>query len=400
MNKLLVVEDEVITSDLLRRYFEIVGYEVINALNGADAIRMAVEEQPRVVILDIMLPDTDGYEVCKQLRANAKTKHIPIIFLTQKDERRSRLDGLELGADDYITKPFDVEELRLRVHNILDRTGGTPLVDPRTSLPNMALIKERLPRLVDDPDTVFLDARIEQYEAFSKQYGPVAANQVVRSTAKLIGDLLNEIDPTRSFIGHPQDDHFLLGVPKDQVERVEKELPERFSKRIVSFYDYPDQQRGEMKVDEKLVPFMSCRLERVEASKLQEIIEPAAPAAEKKPAAVVAEPEPADPAIPESERREEAPAVPEPAPVDTPAAASDSSKDEAPAAPGEEEKKEPPKPVILLPESRVEAAAEGESAGQPNGGKEIPEKKEDEVEAAKEVSQPDSPSDPEESSAA
>jgi DNA-binding response OmpR family regulator len=380
MNKLLVVEDEVITSDLLRRYFEIVGYEVINALNGADAIRMAVEEQPRVVILDIMLPDTDGYEVCKQLRANAKTKHIPIIFLTQKDERRSRLDGLELGADDYITKPFDVEELRLRVHNILDRTGGTPLVDPRTSLPNMALIKERLPKLVDDPDTVFMDARIEQYEAFSKQYGPVAANQVIRSMAKLIGDLLNEIDPTRSFIGHPQDDHFLLGVPRAQVERVEKELPERFAQRIISFYDYPDQQRGEMMIDEKLVPFMSCRLERVEAGKLQELIEPTAPAAEKKPIEAVAEPEPA---------------APEPAPVDTLAAS------------GEEEKKETSTPLILLMESKVEAAAEDKTAeGKPNGGREIPEEKEDEpvdrpeVEAAKEIPQPDSPSDPEESSAA
>ncbi len=392
MNKLLVVEDEVITSDLLRRYFEIVGYEVINALNGADAIKMAVEEQPRVVILDIMLPDTDGYEVCKQLRANEKTRHIPIIFLTQKDERRSRLDGLELGADDYITKPFDVEELRLRVHNILDRTGGTPLVDPRTSLPNMALIKERLPRLIDDPEAVFLDAQIEQYEAFGKQYGPVAANQVIRSTAKLIGDLLNEIDPARSFIGHPQDDHFLLGVPKDRVERVEKELPERFARRIVSFYDYPDQQRGEMKIGEKLVPFMSCVLVQVKAEKLQELVEPKGePEAEKEPAEA--------PPAPVSESKEESPAAPEPEP------------DEPPEASEKEEKKEPDKPLILLPpESKGGAAAEDKAAdAQSNGGKEAPDVKDEptpepvdkpEVEAAEEAPQPDSPSGPEESSAA
>ncbi|MBN1120247.1 MAG: response regulator [Anaerolineae bacterium] len=397
MNKLLVVEDEVITSDLLRRYFEIVGYEVINALNGADAIRMAVAEQPRVVILDIMLPDTDGYEVCKQLRANEKTRHIPIIFLTQKDERRSRLDGLELGADDYITKPFDVEELRLRVHNILDRTGGTPLVDPRTSLPNMALIKERLPRLIDDPEAVFMDAQIEQYEAFSKQYGPVAANQVIRSTAKLIGDLLNEIDPTRSFIGHPQDDHFLLGVPKEQVERLEKELPERFARRIVSFYDYPDQQRGEMKVGEKLVPFMSCVLVQVKAEKLKELIElRGEPEAKKEPAETAPEPE----AVEESlESKEESPVAPEPEPEETPAVSE------------KEEKKESDQPLILLPPvSKGEAAAEEKSAdAQPNGGKEASDMSDEstseavdkpEVEAAKEAPQPDSSSGPEESSAA
>ena len=76
MNKLLVVEDEAITSDLLRRYFEIVGYEVIRALNGSDALKLAVQHQPAVVILDIMLPDMDGYEVCKKLRADEKTDHV------------------------------------------------------------------------------------------------------------------------------------------------------------------------------------------------------------------------------------------------------------------------------------------------------------------------------------
>src|SRR5688572_24569164 len=116
MNKILVVEDEVITSDLLRRYFEMVGYEVVSALTGANAIKMADEVEPEVIILDIMLPDMDGYEICRQLRSEERTRRIPIIFLTQKDERRDRLDGLGLGADDYITKPFDVEELRLRVH--------------------------------------------------------------------------------------------------------------------------------------------------------------------------------------------------------------------------------------------------------------------------------------------
>jgi DNA-binding response OmpR family regulator len=272
MNKLLVVEDEIFTSDLLRRYFEIVGYEVVSALTGGDGFRMAVEQQPRVIILDIMLPDMDGYEVCRKLRGDTHTKNIPIIFLTQKDERHSRLDGLELGADDYITKPFDVEELRLRVHNILDRSGGTPLVDARTSLPNMALIKERLPRLIQDPNSVFLDVEVQHFRAFEKQYGPVAANQVVRTTARVIGDLLHEIDPARSFIGHPRDDHFLLAVPRETIRRVEQELPERFSKQIVRFYDYPDQQRGKMKVGEELVPFMAIRLMRIRADALRALV--------------------------------------------------------------------------------------------------------------------------------
>ncbi len=269
MNKLLVVEDEAITSDLLRRYFEIVGYEVLSALNGTDGIKMAEEHAPRVIILDIMLPDMDGYAVCRKLRGNPRTDKIPIIFLTQKDDRRDRLSGLELGADDYITKPFDVEELRLRVHNIIDRIGGTPLVDPRTSLPNMALIKERLPKLLDDPESIFLDVQLEQLEAFGKRYGPVAANQAIRSAARVIGDLLHEVDPTHSFIGHPRDDHFLLVTSKQSVSRVENELPERFGKNVKRFYDYPDQERGKMKVGDTLLPFMSFKVVRVSADALR-----------------------------------------------------------------------------------------------------------------------------------
>ena len=132
MNKILVVEDEVNTSDLLRRYFEIVGYDVINAHTGKEAINMAQRHKPEVIILDIMLPDMDGYEVCKRLRTDSKTDRIPIVFLTVKDERGDRLEGLRLGADDYLSKPFDVEELRLRVHNIIANTGGTTLVEDRT----------------------------------------------------------------------------------------------------------------------------------------------------------------------------------------------------------------------------------------------------------------------------
>jgi CheY-like chemotaxis protein len=265
MHKLLVIEDEEITSDMLRRYFEIVGYEVVNATTGAEAVKMTREHRPDVILLDIMLPDMDGYEICRRLRSDERTERIPIIFLTRKGERRDRLEGLSLGVDDYITKPFDMEELRLRVHNIIDRIQGHAMVDARTGLPKEALIKERLPRLLDDPKSAYLDVSIEHFEPFGRQYGPVAANQVVRSTAKIIADLLHEIDPVNSFIGHPGDNRFLVAVPGEGIERVEQELPDRFKKRLDKFYDYGDMSRGKMKIKDKLVPLMALKLERVGA---------------------------------------------------------------------------------------------------------------------------------------
>lgn len=267
MNKLLVVEDEIITSEMLKRYFEIVGYEVLNATTGADAVRQAVERQPIVIILDINLPDIDGYEVCRRLRADQATRHIPIIFLTHKDDRRDRLAGLELGADDFLTKPFDVEELRLRVHNIIGRSGGTQLVDSRTSLPNTALIQERLPGLLADPNSAFVEAAIEGFDAFGKKYGPVASNQVIRSTAKIIADLLHEIDPVRAFIGHPSDNHFLIGITRQGVGRVEKELPGRFLKLVTKFYDKTDLESTGGK------GIMSLRLGQIDADEMKRRIE-------------------------------------------------------------------------------------------------------------------------------
>ncbi len=275
MNSLLVVEDEVLTAEMLTRYFEKAGYEVLTAQTGADAVRKAVYYQPQVVILDIMLPDTDGYTVCKKLRGDARTSSIPVIFLTQKDSRSDRIDGLELGADDYLTKPFDVEELRLRVQMILNRlgeTGSKPLVDPATSLPNVELMTERLPELLDERETVFVDVQIRHHAEYTAKYGAAAADQVVKTTAKLIGDLLQQVDPDRSLLGHPRVDHFLIGLPWRALERLQTQLPSRFDELVARFYDYPDQQRGRMWHEAGDVPFMSLAIMRVKAGALRVLV--------------------------------------------------------------------------------------------------------------------------------
>ncbi|HID62834.1 MAG TPA: response regulator transcription factor, partial [Anaerolineae bacterium] len=116
-NKILIVEDDLDTSDMLRVYFEAQGYEVLTAAWGGDALEICQKTLPDLIIQDIRLPDIDGYEICRRLRDNLRTSQIPFIFLTEKRERDDKIAGLKLGAVDYITKPFDVQELRLRVRN-------------------------------------------------------------------------------------------------------------------------------------------------------------------------------------------------------------------------------------------------------------------------------------------
>ena len=124
--KILVVDDEKNICDLLRMYLEKEGYSVVMAHNGVDAVSMFNSENPDLVLLDIMLPQLDGWQVCREIR---KTSEKPIIMLTAKDEVFDKVLGLELGADDYVTKPFDTKEIVARIKAVLRRTSAVKEAD-------------------------------------------------------------------------------------------------------------------------------------------------------------------------------------------------------------------------------------------------------------------------------
>ena len=117
--KALIVEDDKNIAELLRLYLEKDGYEVLIATDGGAGARMALEENPTFVLLDIMLPVLDGWQVCRKIRESSK---VPIIMLTAKGETFDKINGLEMGADDYVVKPFEVKELLARIHAVLRRT--------------------------------------------------------------------------------------------------------------------------------------------------------------------------------------------------------------------------------------------------------------------------------------
>ena len=122
--KILVVEDEPAMVAGLRDNFEFEGYEVITAQDGIEGLERALEESPDLVVLDVMMPRMSGLEVCKQLRA--KRASLPIIMLTARGQEIDKVVGLELGADDYVTKPFSIRELLARVKSVLRRTAVLP----------------------------------------------------------------------------------------------------------------------------------------------------------------------------------------------------------------------------------------------------------------------------------
>jgi DNA-binding response OmpR family regulator len=284
--RIMIVEDDPGTSNMLRIYFQQQGYEVAVAQRGEDALDIICRQRLcHSIVLDIMLPDMDGYDVCRWLRGNLLTAHIPIIFLTQRDERDDKIHGLQLGADAYITKPFDLEELKLRVQNVHRRAD----LDPATGLPCSRLVEDQLAYLFFRPlDWALLYIGINGLEPFSAVYGPVARKEVLRFTAMELVQAVNANVTTSDFIGQLGDDDFIIITSKGLLEPLAKDLNRRFDAGLGSHYDWETRVRGYLIVrddagNETKVDMMSLSIGVVTAddgpfADVREIMEAAAQA--------------------------------------------------------------------------------------------------------------------------
>ncbi len=286
--RLLVVEDDIDIGNMLKIYFSGMDFDVDVAVRGSDALERTKQVLPHLIVLDIMLPDIDGYEVCRTLRTNMRTSHIPVIFLTQKDERSDKLQGLELGADDYITKPFDIEELKLRVQGAIRRSERESLTDPRSGLPAGRLIEDQLRRIIRQKGWAYLDTQINSFNSFKDVYGFVAGDDVLRFTAMLIGEVVDELGTTSDFIGHAGGENFVIITAEGKADAIKARLKERFKEEVQTHYNFMDRQQGFMQApasdgSTNKVPFMTMAVGAVSPSQqsfadIREITELAAEA--------------------------------------------------------------------------------------------------------------------------
>jgi DNA-binding response OmpR family regulator len=286
--RLLVVEDDVDIANMLKIYFSGMGFDVDVAHRGSDALEKTKHALPQLIVLDIMLPDIDGYEVCRNLRTSMRTSHIPVIFLTQKDERSDRLQGLELGADDYITKPFDIEELKLRVQGAIRRSERESLTDPRSGLPAGRLIEDQLRRIIREKGWALLDMRVNYLEPFKDVYGFVAGDDVLRFTAMLITEVLDELGTKEDFVGHAGSDNFIAITSNESAPAIKQRVKDRFAAEVQTHYNFMDRLQGYMPAPKgngvvEKTPFMTMSVgivspERQSFADIREITELAADA--------------------------------------------------------------------------------------------------------------------------
>jgi CheY-like chemotaxis protein len=218
--QILIIEDNPDIAHLLRLYFENKGYQINLAGTGEAALKEAAHLIPHLIILDIILPDIDGYEICRRLRTQPRTSHVPIIFLTQKDEQSDKLQGLQLGADDYITKPFDLEELGWRVQNAISRSEREQYTAGLTGLPAGRMIEKQLESLSPNTQWGVMDIRIEGLADYEEIAGIGRANHIIRETGKILVEVLEKHGRPGDFIGHASKGNFILITHSSQTGKL------------------------------------------------------------------------------------------------------------------------------------------------------------------------------------
>lgn len=256
--QILIVEDEPNTAEMLASYFQIQGYDVKVCGWGKEALEFVRHTLPDLVILDIRLPDIDGYEVCRQLRSHRRTAKVPILFLTEKRERIDRLAGLELGAVDYVTKPFDIQELRLRVRNVLRRAQMQSVMHPVTELPFASLVEDQLNHLLGKKGWVMTALALDGLEAFADAYGFVARDDVLRAVALIIRNVGEEEGGKETFVGQLDDVTFIAVTEPEAAGRIRERLMTRLREAVALFYPREDWEA--MQKRKASIPRLSIRM--------------------------------------------------------------------------------------------------------------------------------------------
>jgi len=240
--RILIVEDDPDVAEMLTTFFRAYNYHVFHAAWGEEGLKIAREELLSLIMLDIRLPDINGYDVCRQLRSQRRTQDVPILFLTEKRDRVDKLTGLELGVVDYITKPFDIQELQLRVRNAIQRASQQNLINPITELPDVHLTDEKLAALLTDGRAwAALVLEIHGLEKLREMYGFVAADDMLRAITMIARSSMREHGNDSDFLGHLAPEQLTILTTADKVAAIRQRAELRIRYSLETFYRSKDE---------------------------------------------------------------------------------------------------------------------------------------------------------------
>ncbi|MDP9224260.1 MAG: response regulator [Actinomycetota bacterium] len=228
------------------------GFEVATASDGEEALAAVYEVMPDLMLLDVMMPKMDGFEVCQRLRNDPNTKGISVIMLTARSLPADKVVGLTAGADDYMIKPFDPAELIARVRSTMRRTKELRDVNPLTQLPGNVQIQEQVARRVDShAQFAVMYADLDNFKAYNDHYGFLRGDEAIKLLGRTIVQSVAHHRDGESFVGHLGGDDFIILITPELAETVSQEICDSWDRQSPELYDPPDLEKGFLEVEDR-----------------------------------------------------------------------------------------------------------------------------------------------------
>lgn len=246
--KILVIEDEPPLRTILQMTLQSAkgaSYVVRTAQDGLSGLAEVQRDPPDLILLDVMMPGMDGFEVCRRLKENPLTSRIPVILLTAKTAEKDRIHGLEVYADDYVTKPWQQDELLFRVRNQLRTRRAQLQSNPLTGLPGNVLIDAELSRRIAAGEKfAFLMIDLDRFKSYNDYYGYARGDSVIRFVASILHGELARRGAPGDFVGHIGGDDFVIITTPHRARPIAESIKEQFDAHVGAMYDEADRRRG------------------------------------------------------------------------------------------------------------------------------------------------------------
>lgn len=243
--RILLVDDQ---PEVLKAHAQLLqndGHQVTLAADGETALRLAERDLPDVIILDVDMPGMDGYEVVRRLRQLRRTALVPVLFLSGHGEAPRKVKGLELGADDFMTKPVEYSELKARIGAAIARAQRSLGANPLTGLPgNTAIELEVSRRIKEQAPFALAYVDIDYFKAYNDTYGFAKGDEVIRFLGRLLLEAVSHNGLPEDFVGHIGGDDFVLVTSLETLEPVVGSILREFDNTAPSFYNESDRKQG------------------------------------------------------------------------------------------------------------------------------------------------------------
>ncbi len=244
-DRVLVVEDDRATAAMVRSVLERGGFEVSVVADGLEAVEWAVRERPDAIVLDVSLPGIDGFEVLSRIRRDHRTALTVVLLLTGRDDRGDRSHGWHLDADDFVSKPFDPEDLVARLTGRVRRVREA-LSASWAQLPGGAMVERHVRSLMaEGRGFALLHIDLDEFKAFNGRYGFVQGNRAIALLARIVESVANDV-AAGSFAGHVGGDDFVVTTEPSVAVKFALDVIDRFDRAAPDLYDQADRRAGQI----------------------------------------------------------------------------------------------------------------------------------------------------------